>query len=175
LFKSLFKSAFATRTEIQFTCRRFRSQQSHSKRSRPRGGFSAQHLRDLDASAARHNCKMRMGNTIRRAGAARVPIPARGKRCCDPREGGPRLKPRRSAHCKGGADFPHFVAVRILAVAAVGGGLVELVARDLVERALHAARGESAHSTRALAAVHESESGTKRQFAKCKAMSGFWG
>jgi hypothetical protein len=38
-----------------------------------------------------------------------------------------------------GADFPHFVAVRVLAVAAVGGGFVELVARDLVERALHAA------------------------------------
>ena len=53
MFQSLFKSAFATRTEIQFTCRRFRSQQSHSKRSRPRGGFSAQHLRDLDASAPR--------------------------------------------------------------------------------------------------------------------------
>ena len=71
-----------------------------------------------------------------------------------PKGGGPRLKPRRSVLCKGGADFPHFVAVRVLAVAAVGGGFVELVARDLGERALHAARRGSAYSTRALAAVH---------------------
>jgi hypothetical protein len=85
LFKSLFKSDFATRTEIQFTCRRLRSQQSHSKRSRPRGGFSAQHLRDLDASVLPGTiAKMRMGKTIRRAAVARVPIPACGKRCRDP-------------------------------------------------------------------------------------------
>ena len=45
----------------------------------------------------------------------------------------------RSLLCKGGAAFPHFVAVQALTVAAVGGGFVELLARDLVERALHAA------------------------------------
>ena len=76
-------------------------------------------------------------------------------------EGWPRLKPRRSVLCKGGADFPHFVAVRVLAVAAVGGGFVELVARDLVERALHAARHEWPFDAR-FCRVHESESGTSR-------------
>jgi hypothetical protein len=34
-------------------------------------------------------------------------------------------KPPRSLLCKGGAAFPHFVAVQALAVAAVGGGFVE--------------------------------------------------
>jgi hypothetical protein len=51
--------------------------------------------------------------------------------------------------------------VRVLAVAAVGGGFVELVvAISLSVRFMP--RRESAHSTRALAAVHESESGTFR-------------
>src|SRR5258708_13358830 len=62
---------------------------------------------------------------------------ARGKRCCDPRKVARASKPRRSILCKGGAAFPHFVTVQALAVAAVGGGFVELLlARDLVERAL---------------------------------------
>jgi hypothetical protein len=51
--------------------------------------------------------------------------------------------------------------VRVLAVAAVGGGFVELVVA-ISSSVRFMPRRESAHSTRALAAVHESESGTFR-------------
>jgi hypothetical protein len=44
-------------------------------------------------------------------------------------------KPPQSLPCKGGAAFPHFVAVQGSRRVAVGGGFVELVSRDLVERA----------------------------------------
>jgi hypothetical protein len=46
--------------------------------------------------------------------------------------------------------------VRVLAVAAVGGGFVELVVA-ISSSVRFMPRRESAHSTRALAAVHESE------------------
>lgn len=159
MFKSLFKSAFATHTEIQFTCRRFRSQQSHSKRSRPRGGIFAQHLRDLVASAARHNCKMRMGNTVRRAAAARVPIPARGKRYCDPE--------RVARASNRGGRFSAKAALTSRTLSPCGfsrwrrsGAASSNLLRAISLSVRFMPRRESAHSTRALAAVHESESGT---------------
>jgi hypothetical protein len=64
--------------------------------------------------------------------------------------------------------------VRVLAVAAVGGGFVELVvAISLSVRFMP--RRESAHSTRALAAVHESASGTFLTCRRTLTMSVHWG
>ena len=127
----MFKSAFATHTEIQFTCRRFRSQQSHSKRSRPRGGLSAQHLR--------------------RAAAARVPIPARGKRCCDPG------RVARASNRGGRFSAKAALTSRTLSPcgfsrwrrsAAASSNLLHAISLSV---RFHAARHESAHSTRAFA------------------------
>ena len=138
---------------------------NHTPNARDReAGFSAQHLRDLVASAARHNCKMRMGNTIRRAAAARVPIPARGKRCCDPE--------RVARASNRGGRFSAKAALTSRTLSPCGfsrwrrsGAASSNLLRAISLSVRFMPRRESAHSTRALAAVHESESGT---FEPCR-------
>jgi hypothetical protein len=61
----LFESAYASPPEIQFSCGSSQCQKLNSKHTRSRGEFlSRRIIEDLDSSATRHNCKMRMGNII---------------------------------------------------------------------------------------------------------------